>query len=328
MDTEGKSGVTAADPPTLFRFSTDHWPERDRLAGLREVLGRKMSRLEFEPLTASFHADIKLRTVESVGLATLDHSLLRVSRTRELLSDGDHALVLAVSTGGGSASQFGREAKIEPGDAVLSSSADVGTFVCCSRDDRSLLISLSRQRLLPLVADFDSVFATRIHRTKAALQLLTRYVGIFEELPTLAPELQQAAVSHIYDLVAMAVGPTRDAGEIAKGRGMRAARLRAARAFVMSNLGRHDLSAAILALHLGVTPRYIYMLFEDEPASFSEFLLGERLLYAYRMLIDRRFVSRPISAVALDSGFNDLSYFNRTFRRRFGMTPSEARRPY
>jgi AraC-like DNA-binding protein len=25
-------------------------------------------------------------------------------------------------------------------------------------------------------------------------------------------------------------------------------------------------------------------------------------------------------------GFGDLSYFNRTFRRRYGMTPTEARR--
>jgi AraC-like DNA-binding protein len=34
---------------------------------------------------------------------------------------------------------------------------------------------------------------------------------------------------------------------------------------------------------------------------------------------------RSITAVAFEAGFNDLSYFNRTFRRRFGLTPSEAR---
>jgi AraC-like DNA-binding protein len=119
----------------------------------------------------------------------------------------------------------------------------------------------------------------------------------------------------------MAVGATQDGREIAKGRGMRAAR-----AFVLRNLARHDLSAATLALHLGGTPRYIYMLFENEKESFAQFLLGERLMRVHQMLIDEHFVSSPISAIALDSGFNDLSYFNRTFRRRFGMTPSEARR--
>jgi AraC-like DNA-binding protein len=32
-----------------------------------------------------------------------------------------------------------------------------------------------------------------------------------------------------------------------------------------------------------------------------------------------------ISDIAFDCGFNDLSYFNRCFRRRFGLTPSAAR---
>jgi AraC-like DNA-binding protein len=36
-------------------------------------------------------------------------------------------------------------------------------------------------------------------------------------------------------------------------------------------------------------------------------------------------VERRISDIAFDSGFNDLSYFNRCFRRRFGLTPSAAR---
>jgi AraC-like DNA-binding protein len=32
-----------------------------------------------------------------------------------------------------------------------------------------------------------------------------------------------------------------------------------------------------------------------------------------------------ISAIALASGFGDLSHFNRSFRRRYGATPSDIR---
>ena len=32
-----------------------------------------------------------------------------------------------------------------------------------------------------------------------------------------------------------------------------------------------------------------------------------------------------ISAVAFDAGFGDLSYFNRTFRRRYDAAPSDVR---
>jgi AraC-like DNA-binding protein len=31
----------------------------------------------------------------------------------------------------------------------------------------------------------------------------------------------------------------------------------------------------------------------------------------------------PISTIALDCGFGDISNFNRAFRRRYGITPSE-----
>jgi AraC-like DNA-binding protein len=44
------------------------------------------------------------------------------------------------------------------------------------------------------------------------------------------------------------------------------------------------------------------------------------------MLADRRHQGRSISAIAFEVGFGNLSYFNRTFRRHFGMTPSDARR--
>ena len=318
--------VTAInEDPALFRFSTNRLPERERLTGLREILGRKMSRLEFEPLTPSFHADVALRSVGSLGLASIDHSLMRVSRTRELLADGEDTLVFQIPAGGGVAAQLGREATIDPGDAVLASSADVGTFTCTSANGKSLLISLARRELLPLVADFDAVLLTQVRRGSAALQLLMRYLDAFAEMPAMPPELQQAAVKHVYDLVAMALGATRDARETARGRGVRAARLSAAKAFILHNLGRTDLMAATVAAHLGVTPRYIHMLFQDEAESFSEFLLRERLMRAHRVLVDRRLAGRPISAIAFDAGFSDLSYFNRTFRRRFGMTPSEAR---
>ena len=42
----------------------------------------------------------------------------------------------------------------------------------------------------------------------------------------MTPELQQLAVTHVYDLLALALGATRDAAAIAVGRGVRAARLR------------------------------------------------------------------------------------------------------
>jgi len=43
------------------------------------------------------------------------------------------------------------------------------------------------------------------------------------------------------------------------------------------------------------------------------------------MLCDPRFVGWTIGAIAFEAGFGDLSYFNRSFRRRYGISPSEVR---
>jgi AraC-like DNA-binding protein len=43
------------------------------------------------------------------------------------------------------------------------------------------------------------------------------------------------------------------------------------------------------------------------------------------MLLDLQCSDRAIAVIAFIVGFSDLLHFNRAFRRRFGMTPSETR---
>jgi AraC-like DNA-binding protein len=124
---------------------------------------------------------------------------------------------------------------------------------------------------------------------------------------------------------ALAIGATRDAAAIAEGRGMRAARLRAIKADIAERLAQDDLTVAAVASRQRISGSYIRKLFESEGTSFSECVLSERLIRAHRMLTDPRFAGRSITSVAFDAGFGDVSYFNRSFRRRFGATPSEIR---
>jgi AraC-like DNA-binding protein len=56
--------------------------------------------------------------------------------------------------------------------------------------------------------------------------------------------------------------------------------------------------------------------------SFSEFLNGLRLEGACRELLETR---RPILDIALASGFTQVSFFNRLFRRTYGCSPSAFR---
>jgi AraC-like DNA-binding protein len=80
-----------------------------------------------------------------------------------------------------------------------------------------------------------------------------------------------------------------------------------------------------IAAELGVTPRYVHLLLEETGKSFTHHLLEKRLDRASALLRDPRWRQRRIADIALATGFSDLSYFNRTFRRRYGTSPSDVR---
>jgi AraC-like DNA-binding protein len=112
---------------------------------------------------------------------------------------------------------------------------------------------------------------------------------------------------------------------MAQGRGLAAARLRAIKGDILAHLEWPALDVSSVAKRHGVTPRYVQRLFEPEGITFSEFVRDQRLARAYRTLSDPRHAALAVSTIAYDTGFGDLSYFNRTFQRLYGMSPSDVR---
>jgi AraC-like DNA-binding protein len=66
------------------------------------------------------------------------------------------------------------------------------------------------------------------------------------------------------------------------------------------------------------------MLFEREGTSMTAFVRDVRLKLAHSMLLSPRFRERRIGELAFAAGSNELSCFNRSFRR-FGRSPNEVR---
>ena len=125
--------------------------------------------------------------------------------------------------------------------------------------------------------------------------------------------------------MALTVGATRDAAELAKGRGLRAARLHAIKQDIAGNIDQPDLSVKALAARHGLTPRCVQRLFEMEGDTFTDYVVSQRLARAHRMLSDTGRDSSKISVIAWDCGFGDISHFNHVFRRRYGLAPSDVR---
>jgi AraC-like DNA-binding protein len=220
----------------------------------------------------------------------------------------------------------GSEATLRDGDAMLLSDTESRT-ITRPGPVHHRVIRLPRASLAPLVRNIDDAVLRGIPRGTGALSLLSNYAGTLIDEPALSvPEIRHLTITHLCDLIAVTLGATADATAVAEGRGIRAARLRALKSDIEAHLTDADLSPATVAKRHRISESYMRKLFEGDETSFSEFVLGRRIVRAHRMLTDRRWKDRSIASIAFESGFGDLSYFNRTFNRLCGTTPSEVRR--
>jgi AraC-like DNA-binding protein len=310
-----------------MHFSTDALPERDRLPYWVEEFGRVILRLDVAPVDGRpFRETASIVALDGLGIVLCESNGQLCRRSRPLLADGnDDLLFCAIRSGMSLPSQVGRDCRLDAGDGVLMSTADVGSYVFPG-PARGFVLRIPRAALRTLVANPESALIRPIPGNTEALRLLVDYVSLTVEKHRLGTsQLRKLFTTHIHDLVALAIGATRDAREIAQSRGLRAARLDAVKSDIIDHLGDEGLSVADLARRHRVTPRYVHMLFEAEGRTFSEYVVEQRLAHAHRMLTDARFAGRTVSAIAFEVGFGNLSYFNRVFRRRYGATPSDVR---
>jgi len=175
------------------------------------------------------------------------------------------------------------------------------------------------------VVSVDDALMRTISPDQGALKLMENYAGWLFNARPVDPQLVNLSVRHIHDLLALTIGPASDFADTARTRGLRAARLKLAKSYIVSHSQSRDLSVGSVASSLNVTPRYVQRLFEADGTTFSEFLTTQRLARAHRLLCEPVSTPAAISTIAYDVGFGDLSYFNRRFRRQYGLTPREVR---
>lgn len=102
-------------------------------------------------------------------------------------------------------------------------------------------------------------------------------------------------------------------------------RLRQAQEFIAANY-RGEVRLTELAKMAGMSPSSFSRFFKLRTGrSISDYIIGIRLDAASRELVTTR---TPISEICYNSGFNNVSNFNRIFKKNKGYTPKEFREIY
>ncbi len=240
-------------------------------------------------------------------------------------------------------SDAGKIAVIRPSDGILVAEQQDGRKTCIQREAIILDATKETTFIATGVSRFDCFIVSaqadpqniaavnkmeRVDQDNGALIVLGHYAAALMRglLPMNSSLLASLATDYMRSLVTAMI----DAARITPispriGSTRSQPSLIAIKADIEIRLTDKDLSLTSFATARGVTVRHLQKLFEAEGRTFSDYVLERRLERARQLLLNTVVTPRPISTIAFDLGFGDLSYFNRTFKKRFGVTPRETR---
>lgn len=307
-----------------FFFSSSALPEKNRARESRDLLAEHMM-IDITPFgTPNLDFQISCRQLEGMSLVRFAASTIRMSRDRGMSAKLDDDLELSVMMGGsarGTISRLG-DYSYRAGQSMIHSSTSPGTFVAVN----PTISMLKFPRLWAEAAGLDLGAYASLPKT-AELSYLGQYLAFLTtQDQDISPSVASSLSTHLADLCLLSLGATGDFADIARRRGLKAARMAAIKAFIRKHLADGRISLDDVALYQKISPRYVRALFEEEGTSFSDYVLEQRLVSAAEKLTTKCDGQTSITAVAYACGFNDLSYFNRVFKRRFAMTPRDMRK--
>ena len=292
---------------------------------MARAIARRHLRVDFAPLPGTpFHASVKLIFPElRIVRAMLSPGFL--FRDEDLLKDGDDSIGFVVAQSGElTARHLGREVRLAPGDATMMLMGATGGV---GWRESSVLVDMliSPVDWKARGARPEDALMQRIWGRSEGIQLLQSYIRCLGRIGFAAFRNDPAIVrSHIIDLAVLAVTARCTIGE-SNTRAVVATRLAAALDYIASHFSDPELSVAAVARSLHISPRYLQRLLQSAGTSFTAHVTDLRLKQAFVLLTSQGKGEISISDIALQSGFSDISYFNRLFRRRFGETPKGVR---
>jgi len=306
-------------------FRTDDLPADRRLGIVRDALMEKSVAFDIGPLhDRQFFADMYVRELPGLEV-TMGHIRAKAHRSKAITRDGNDDLLFTICFDGHlQVQQRDSETIVAPGTSYIGWCAEPIVFDTDVRHGISLRIP--RDVIAPLVPTIDDLIGRQLGENPELVRLIGAYTRSLEnEAFYETPALSRVAVGHVHDLVALAIGTELDVTRMLNQRSVRSVRTATLKADIAQHLGSPDLDASGLAKRHGLSPRYVRKLFEENGTTLSAFVLEQRLQMARRLLLSPLHSTRPISTIAYDVGFGDISYFNRCFRARFGMTPTDFR---
>jgi AraC-like DNA-binding protein len=325
-----QADANSTDDPTqaaLPAFSYVGAPTGENYEVWREEFCRRFCQLDTEPNTAErIECTVEVTRVATLSFGAAHGTSCSFLRTRSLLSDGCDDLVLVTASEGDVLTvQHGRTVELRQAQMSLLSLDDIAE---CGLSDggRFTALRIPRRELTSICRGAEDKLSKTLVGNVHLRNVISGYFSLCAETAATLDAVSQTAMArHMTELVALLLRSDQNDEPTALRDGHNEARLQLIKAQALKRLADVELTIISVAQQAGLTPKQVQRLFGTTDSTFSEFVLEQRLLLAHQFLSSTSSSREKISTIAQNAGFGDLSYFNRSFRKRFEMTPSEWR---
>lgn len=190
---------------------------------------------------------------------------------------------------------------------------------------RACGIVLSRRRVVEVLGrDLSGLAGRRFPVSGLSAVIRAQMTASLDEAPYMTAEQRIAAVGALAHMALVVLQSARfgaaDPDQLGEGL------YESAVAVIERSCVDPELSPERVALTVGCSRATLYRVFAHNDRGVSATIWNARLERARRQLRAAAGTGLTIGDIALRSGFSDLSSFGRMFKRRFGMSPREARR--
>ena len=312
-----------------FGFNSEDVPARERGEITRELASQLFAGFHLQPTNdPGFRAGMMALRAGDVVIgrgyvSSAKFDLGSAATTSSVSHENKEGVFWIYLSGGANVKQGSVDGAQEAGAAWFMNADMPG--IGLTEGAHVLAINLPRKGLRRAIGHSRHLGPLALSKGDPLVHLLTGYIESTCQLPADAdPALLSSVGSHVIDLVGLALGPSRDAAEQAQLGGLKSARLDAVLRGIAGNYADPEFSVVDIAAQLKLSVRYVQDILHQTGTGFSERVLELRLQEACRLLSRAHLSNRKVSDIAFSCGFNNLSYFHRAFRRRFGMTPVGA----
>ena len=312
-------------PVSVERYSTAQVAPAVRLAFWNDLARRTFSNIVVDADDSDgFEAELVRLPLGELNLAGSNSAPACVSSTGDpdTGSASERAVVLHLQYAGHSLnSQSGRDAVLETGDFTLCDCSRPYS-VRFSEANHMIALRIPLALLSDRLGDIDPLICAPMKGDRGPGAMLSAFLtALWAHVDEPGDDNWAEAMSRvIIDLVVQAYRPLLPGHPMVSARGQWRGK---ARAYIDGHICDPGLGVSEIAQALGVSSRYVQMLFAEDGTTPSAYIMDRRLRLAAERL--RSAEDRGVTEVAMAVGFNDLTHFGRVFRRRFGVTPRSYR---